>query len=308
MSRDVPFTTALVAGGCAGTTVDITLFPLDTIKTRLQSPQGFRAAGGFNGIFRGVSAAAAGSAPASASFFSTYEFMKPRIHRAFFGTGGVETSPVSHMLAASCGEVTACLVRVPTEITKQRMQVGMHHSIAATVGGILKADGPLGLFRGYFTTVGREIPFSFIQFPLWEQGKKMVRARQNGRCEPWQGAVCGALAGGFSACITTPLDVAKTRIMLGKDSNGVPYKGTFNTLQRVYAEGGLSKCFSGVAPRTKMITIGGFIFFGIYETVTAAWRSGGTLYPPDLAFSVKTLAVDSWGPLFKFSPAVAVPA
>lgn len=34
--------------------------------------------------------------------------------------------------------------------------------------------------------------------------------------EPWQGAVCGAMAGGTAAAITTPLDVAKTRIMLAK--------------------------------------------------------------------------------------------
>jgi len=32
--------------------------------------------------------------------------------------------------------------------------------------------------------------------------------------QPWQSAVCGAFAGGFSAAVTTPLDVAKTRIML----------------------------------------------------------------------------------------------
>ena len=34
--------------------------------------------------------------------------------------------------------------------------------------------------------------------------------------EPWQGAVCGAVAGGFSAAVTTPLDVLKTRIMLAQ--------------------------------------------------------------------------------------------
>ncbi len=28
--------------------------------------------------------------------------------------------------------------------------------------------GFLGLYRGYFATISREIPFSIIQFPLWE--------------------------------------------------------------------------------------------------------------------------------------------
>lgn len=43
--------------------VDLTLFPLDTMKTRLQSQQGFYKAGGFRGIYAGVPSAAIGSFP-----------------------------------------------------------------------------------------------------------------------------------------------------------------------------------------------------------------------------------------------------
>ncbi|KAG9096659.1 S-adenosylmethionine transporter [Ceratobasidium sp. 370] len=57
------FTQALLAGGLAGTSVDLLFFPIDTIKTRLQSSQGFLKAGGFNGIYRGVGSVVVGSAP-----------------------------------------------------------------------------------------------------------------------------------------------------------------------------------------------------------------------------------------------------
>ena len=70
---DPSFATALVAGGLAGTSVDVALFPIDTLKTRLQAPQGFLKAGGFRGIYNGLGAAAVGSAPGAALFFSTYE-------------------------------------------------------------------------------------------------------------------------------------------------------------------------------------------------------------------------------------------
>ena len=63
---------ALVAGAAAGLAVDISLFPMDTLKTRLQAPEGFRAAGGFKHVYRGLGPVALGSAPGSALFFVTY--------------------------------------------------------------------------------------------------------------------------------------------------------------------------------------------------------------------------------------------
>lgn len=43
--------------------MDMILFPLDTVKTRLQSQGGFWKSGGFTGIYRGVIPAFIGSAP-----------------------------------------------------------------------------------------------------------------------------------------------------------------------------------------------------------------------------------------------------
>ena len=51
------------AGGLAGTSVDLLFFPIDTVKTRLQSVQGFAKAGGFRGIYKGVGSVIVGSAP-----------------------------------------------------------------------------------------------------------------------------------------------------------------------------------------------------------------------------------------------------
>ena len=37
--------------------------------------------------------------------------------------------------------------------------------------------------------------------------------------------VGGSATGAFAAAVTTPLDVVKTRLMLGKDAQGVAYEG-----------------------------------------------------------------------------------
>lgn len=47
----------------AGTAVDTALFPLDTLKTRMQSKAGFAASGGFRGVYSGLTSAVIGSAP-----------------------------------------------------------------------------------------------------------------------------------------------------------------------------------------------------------------------------------------------------
>jgi len=40
---------------------------------------------------------------------------------------------------------------------------------------------------------------------LWEFFKVYWRNHQNGQLSPWQGALCGSLAGGIAASLTTPL-------------------------------------------------------------------------------------------------------
>ena len=67
---------SLICGGCASLAVDLSLYPIDTIKTRLQSEQGFKAAGGFRHLYRGISSVALGAAPNAALFFFAYEEFK----------------------------------------------------------------------------------------------------------------------------------------------------------------------------------------------------------------------------------------
>ena len=135
-------------------------------------------------------------------------------------------------------------------------------------GKLLAEEGPRGFYRGYATTIAREIPFSAIQFPMYEWMKRGVGKWLGGEgvaCPPWAAAACGALCGGFAAGCTTPLDVAKTRMMLGKDAQGADYTGTLNVLKRIPTEEGWAKLFSGIQPRVMWITIGGFVYFGAYE-------------------------------------------
>lgn len=58
----------------AGTAVDLLFFPIDTLKTRLQSAQGFVKAGAFRGIYQGVGSVVVGSAPGGEHTIKQFRF------------------------------------------------------------------------------------------------------------------------------------------------------------------------------------------------------------------------------------------
>ncbi|KAK3102350.1 hypothetical protein FSP39_010726, partial [Pinctada imbricata] len=249
------------SGGAAGTAVDVSLFPLDTIKTRLQSKAGFFASGGFRGIYSGLPSVVIGSAPTAALFFCTYEFVKNVAGNAV----GEKWAPLVHMSAASFGEVSACLLRVPVEVIKQRAQASPQYTSLSILKSTLKAEGFGGLYRGYFSTVIREVPFSFIQFPLWEYFKKCWSESRGQPVDPWQSSICGAMAGAIGSGLTTPLDVAKTRIMLAETGSPLSKGSILYALKTIYAEKSFTGLFAGIVPRVTWITIGGAVFLGVYD-------------------------------------------
>ncbi|XP_075985513.1 S-adenosylmethionine mitochondrial carrier protein homolog [Anticarsia gemmatalis] len=257
----------IIAGGVAGVTVVTAIYPLDTLKTRLQAAQGFKKAGGFRGVYKGLLTLATGSAPMNSLFFVSYEatksFCEPLVAPQYV--------PVVHMFAASFCEVLACLIRVPTEIVKQRKQtyVGTKSKSALSIlANAYKTEGiRRGVYRGFSSTVLRDLPFSFIELPTWELLKTMVREHNNGEITSFQSGICGSIAGGFAAGVTTPLDLAKTRIMLADtlSDNKLHKLRISSVLADIYVSAGVRGLFAGITPRISMVMIGGFFFFGMYE-------------------------------------------
>ncbi|KAH9589182.1 Mitochondrial substrate/solute carrier [Trypanosoma melophagium] len=300
---------SFVAGAAAGLVVDLTLYPIDTIKTRLQSKHGFHNAGGFRGIYRGLSAVAVGSVPGGAAFFFCYDLTK----RGLLGYGsrsGEEPTAMwrftSQALAAMAGETAACLTRVPTEMVKQQLQAGHHNSLDRAFIHIthhIPADAPPetvpkrilwrglpSLFMGMPIMLLRELPFAVVQMSCYEALKVSLRTEERPQFLP----LCGALSGGIAAFVTTPLDVLKTRIMLGQvghtqgNTTNPPLRGiavvraAFHELLHESPRatdkwGPAQRFFRGVVPRVMWISIGGSVFFTTYETVRRGYRAITTL-------------------------------
>ncbi|KAL4821314.1 hypothetical protein BDW67DRAFT_172139 [Aspergillus spinulosporus] len=285
------------AGAVAGLTVDCSLYPLDTIKTRLQkarhhgpsvptSSVSLRQT--IRGIYAGLPSVLLGSAPSAASFFIVYDGVKRTL-----STNRESQSRshiiLAHSLASSMGEIAACAVRVPTEVVKQRAQAGLFGgSSLLALKDILAlrhpdpARGIKGgygqvireLYRGAGITIAREIPFAVLQFSMWETMKETYARRRQleGPVPASTSAIFGSIAGAISAGLTTPLDVIKTRVMLARRGDGAEGKSGVRlreVVQGISSEG-FGAFFRGIQPRVAWIGIGGAVFLGSYQF---AWNT-----------------------------------
>ena len=73
------FLVSVAAGGFAGTSIDLALFPVDTIKTRLQassSSADFMKDAQLVSKFRGLAPSMAAAFPCAATFWLSYEYSK----------------------------------------------------------------------------------------------------------------------------------------------------------------------------------------------------------------------------------------
>lgn len=242
----------------------------------------FWPAGGYRHLWSGLSAVLAVSLPGSALFFVVYESSRHFLERRIPATQHDKYKAMSRdAVAASVADVSACVVRVPCEVLKQRMQAlgpcGVSLSFTQTVSKVW-AEGVKGFFAGFAATAMREVPFALIQMPLFEELKHnhpwaaRAHAEDNKQRQGLIGMHCGFVAGSFAGLATTPLDAAKTRIMLTEDPRA--RLGLWRTLGVMSKECGMMGLFKGALPRGLHSGLGGALWLGAFEwTKLLLWPS-----------------------------------
>lgn len=276
-----PHVASLCAGAFAGTVSETLLFPLDCLKTRLQSKRGFYESGGFRGMYRGLGTAICAAAPASAIFFSTYDASKraltPHDHmQSVLGFCSIG------LISSILGELAAGVYRVPMDLVKQRQQAGPGSSLRDVVRSVRSTHNSVFL-ASYMASFSRDIMHSSLQFPMYEYLKLALlrwnRLRKDGKegLPTWQAASCGSVAGVISAFLTTPLDLLRTRLNLRegdlreKDAGqrrlrSLPPLGLLRQeFLDVYRTRGIPGFFAGGTCRAAWMGLGGFIFLGSFE-------------------------------------------
>lgn len=269
--------TGAAAGAIAGAFTYVCLLPLDAVKTKLQTRGAARLyagaldaalqtlrADGLLGFYRGVSAVLVGSASSSAVYFGTCELTKSLLsNAAAFPPFLVPPA------AGAMGNIVSSAIMVPKELVTQRMQTGAAGRSWEVVLRIVERDGVPGLYKGYAATLLRNLPAGILSYSSFEYLKGFLLGRTgNAYLEPGQSVLCGALAGGISAVVTTPLDVVKTRLMT--EIHGEGGRRILENVREILMEEGWPGLGRGIGPRVLHSACFSAIGYFAFETARVA--------------------------------------
>ncbi|KAJ5527721.1 hypothetical protein N7513_011880 [Penicillium frequentans] len=335
-----------IAGAFAAVSVDFLVYPFDTLKTRVQSPDYERVfkdvrTGAvkrnvlFRGLYQGVWSVVFSTIPSSGAFFTTYEAVKYAFYNSSTNIGSESQSqnsrstirlpfahsiptPIIHAIASSSAEMVSCLILTPAEVLKQNAQMvnssqgqpGADSRHASTDKYIKQNTSamrqvltrfkahPWRLWSGYTALVGRNLPFTGLQFPLFEFTRTRItdwrRRKREGRPQGRNNSehslsqrealieragltgLAAGISGTFSSFVTTPIDVVKTRVMLsatddvsrsegGQRQNKAPKKSTLTVGKEIFRKEGTRGLFKGGAIRSVWTAVSMSLYLGLYE-------------------------------------------
>ncbi|CAN9510760.1 unnamed protein product [Ophioblennius macclurei] len=283
--------THMLAGAVAGIMEHCLMYPIDCVKTRMQSlhpepgaryrnvmdalRQIVRTEGMWRPI-RGVNVLAVGAGPAHALYFACYEKIKFSLNDA------IQPGTNSHFANGVAGCMATVLhdaIMNPAEVVKQRMQMfnSPYRGVLDCVGSLMRREGTSAFYRSYTTQLTMNVPFQALHFMTYEYLQELLNPHRH--YNPSSHVVSGALAGALAAAATTPLDVCKTllntqeaqavHLVQGGGGGGAAasrhISGLGEAFRTVYRTGGTPAFFKGVQARVIYQMPSTAISWSVYE-------------------------------------------
>ncbi|KAH9935925.1 mitochondrial carrier [Epithele typhae] len=278
---------SMAAGALAGITEHAVMFPVDSIKTRMQvfatSPAAvytgmgnaftrISSTEGMRALWRGVSSVIMGAGPAHAVHFGTYEMVK---EFAGGNVNGASNQWIATSLAGASATIASDALMNPFDVIKQRMQVhkSEFRSAVTCARTVYRAEGLSAFYVSYPTTLTMTVPFTAVQFTVYEQMKTFLNP--NEVYSPSTHIVAGGLAGAVAGAVTTPLDVAKT-LLQTRGTSADPEirhcRGLTDAFRIIWTRDGLKGFARGLSPRVLTFMPSNALCWLSYEFFKAAIR------------------------------------
>jgi len=268
-----------IVGALSKAATKLVLHPFDTWKSRCQARR-FSSMVEFQGlwtpagIYRGLAPKLLLYAPYQAVYMATYVQARGFLINAPLPFGG--TSGLSFVLAGVIAEITASLVRLPMEVSKLRLQLGIYSNSRKALQHFLRQ--PWGVYSNFIPqTLMHDCAYSAVAWLIFEKSRQWLFAlRGSSELPPHENLILGGITGTTSAFITTPFDVLKTRIV-GRSPGSSQASGVFHVARDILRHEGARAFWRGALLRVLHIAPSHGLYMFLFETGKSqlcAWRCG----------------------------------
>ncbi|CCH59602.1 hypothetical protein TBLA_0B07860 [Henningerozyma blattae CBS 6284] len=270
---NTPLASQLFAGAFAGVMEHTVMFPIDVLKTRIQSnvtlTNGYSNVllktnsnvitqltkittnEGFKSLWKGLSSVLLGAGPAHAVYFATYEFTKSKLmtENAY---SSPRWNPLKIALSGASATILSDALLNPFDTVKQRMQISKNSTIFGMTKLIYQKEGLRAFYYSYPTTLAMNIPFVSLNFVIYETSTAFLNP--SNKYNPYIHCLCGGISGATCAALTTPLDCIKTVLQVrGSNNISEPILKNADTFAKasraIYKLNGYRGFLKGLKPR-----------------------------------------------------------
>lgn len=212
----------LVAGTIGGVAGIVAGYPLDTIKTRMQTGSAGQSpmsmvrnvmkTEGIKGFYKGMLSPIVSNAPINAIVFAGYGAASRGIQE-FDGTVGEPMTTRQHLMAGGLAGLMQTVFSAPSELVKIVLQVDSKAAKTSSVDcakHIFRDHGISGLYRGWVMTTMRDVPAFAVYFYSHEEIKHWLTKGDRVNETTGNLLMAGGLAGTLSWLLLHPVDVVKS--------------------------------------------------------------------------------------------------
>lgn len=275
-----------LAGLSAGIVGTVVGYPLDVIKTRMQTSGGaFLTTSIFIvrnenilSLYRGVGPPLISLSILNTVNFASYSYLQELVggHRGWNVNNAIAGSLVGPL--SSCVSTIENLVKTQLQVDTQRNKRQFTNSLDC-ITKLLHAKGPRILYTGHVINTLRESAFISTYFFVYEGLREnfihIGRASDNVK---WAIPVAGGLSGAIAWAFSFPLDLVRARIqsidILSKPKTIIPKQHSMKILMSLVRQNGILGLYAGFTPSILRAFLVSGTRFSAYESTLWIIRGG----------------------------------
>lgn len=173
---------------------------------------------------------------------------------------------LEHLLSGAIAGAVSRTCTAPLDRLKVFLQVrgAEYGGIRACWRQLIKDGGYSSLWRGNYINVLKIAPETALKFTFYEHAKRVLRGDSSSELNAKQRFLAGAIAGALSQTVIYPMEVLKTRLVLGQTGD---HRGICHCLMKLLRTEGFRALYRGYIPNMLGIIPYAGIDLTVYETL-----------------------------------------